>query len=95
MDINKKEYKKGKLPHPICCHSSIIIKENIYIYGGTDGVSFLSTLYKLNLQEMKIYKYKNEKEINHPASIATNITYLSKSNELILFAGSSIHQESG
>ncbi len=47
LDLNTLELHKlaSSLPIPLCAHASEIVDSNIYIYGGTNGIEFLSDIY--------------------------------------------------
>jgi len=41
LDLTTLEWKLLKrLPNSVCAHSSVLVDDTIYIYGGTDGQQF-------------------------------------------------------
>lgn len=82
-------YTSSSLPSPLCAMASCQVASSLYLYGGTDGTAFLSTLYRLDLETMTLYQMKTDL----PGRIAASMTHLKDSNELVIFGGSMVEQE--
>ncbi len=63
LDLENYEWIKLKeLPFSICAHSSVLVNDNIYIYGGTNGQEFFPSLYIFNISKYKLYEIEFDKK---------------------------------
>ncbi|KAI5966306.1 KEL2 [Candida pseudojiufengensis] len=93
FDIEKEKWEQiitnGEIPLPVNEHSSCIINDKLYIYGGNDfsGIIY-SSLYVLNLNTLIWYKLNENAEENGPGPrCGHSMTYLPKFNKLIIMGG--------
>jgi hypothetical protein len=87
------------LPSSLCCFSYCLFKHYIIIYGGTDGINFLNNIYLYNIKNNKWAKSKlniGKSDINSifEGKISAQMCIDEDSNLLLIFGGSSIHQDS-
>lgn len=87
------------LPCCLCSFSYGVYKNYLIIYGGTDGISFLNSLYIYNLNnnkwaQSKLNLSKYEKESLVEGKIGSHMSIDEESDLLVIFGGSSIHQDS-
>ncbi len=99
LNSKKIECDFTTLPCALCSFSYEVYKNYLIIYGGTDGISFFNTLYIYNLKNNKwaksklnLCKYDREKLIE--GKIGSHMSIDEESGILIIFGGSSIHQDS-
>lgn len=80
-----------KLPLKFCAHSSELVKDCVYIFGGTDGMKFLNDLLIFNLSNNKLYQAELKKQeirkINMDGRMASSMSFDAKTNTLLIFGG--------
>lgn len=79
----------GTVPLPVNEHSSCIVNDKLYIYGGNDfsGVIY-SSLYVLDLNTLVWFKLKEAAEENGPGPrCGHSMTFLPKYNKLVIMGG--------
>lgn len=79
----------GNLPPPVNEHSSCVVNDRLFIYGGNDftGVIY-DFLYVLDLQTLVWSKLTDEGKENSPgARCGHSMTYLGKFNKLLIMGG--------
>ncbi|XP_062809884.1 uncharacterized protein PRCAT00003140001, partial [Priceomyces carsonii] len=79
----------GAVPLPVNEHSSCIVNEKLYIYGGNDfsGIIY-NSLHVLDLHTLVWSKLTEEGEINGPGSrCGHTMTYLPRYNKIIIMGG--------
>jgi Galactose oxidase, central domain len=83
----------GNTPIKLGAHAGEICGDKIFLFGGTDGLQFLDTLYYYDISRNKwfIYSEKRQEQLN--PRIAASLCYNPDSNELVLFGGCSYHDE--
>ncbi|KRX05530.1 hypothetical protein PPERSA_12708 [Pseudocohnilembus persalinus] len=106
LDLETKTWFKLKdLPTPLCAHASTLIqkRDEIWIFGGTDGSQFFDNLYILNLANNKFYQIDIQQQIQHvssqqklyfPPKMAASISYDEKNEQVLIFGGSTYEDES-
>lgn len=94
INLNKWTCKLvAKLPHGICTHASTILKDQIFIYGGTDGFNFLNYLYCYDIKTNKLKRTLIDDSIKgFEARIAAGMTS-DDEGKLIIFGGSTFEEE--
>jgi len=95
INLNKWTCKKiMNLPHGLCTHCSTIVSDKIYIYGGTDGLSFLNYLYCYEIKNGFLKKFLLEDELKSVGNrIAASITADNDGKNLVIFGGSTFEEE--
>jgi leucine-zipper-like transcriptional regulator 1 len=85
FDLKKQEWRKleyfGEKIKRRFCHTSIIHLDDLYLYGGSDGLDDLSTLYCINLLD---YHVKKVVMTENSLSYHSMVFY---KNKLIIFGG--------
>jgi len=86
------------LPCSLCSFSYSLYKNYLIIYGGTDGINFLNNLYIYNLNnnkwaKSKLYNGKNGIDFSVDGKIGSHMSIDEESDLLVIFGGSSIHQD--
>lgn len=89
------------LPMPLCSFSYALYKNYLVIYGGTDGINFLSTIYIYNINnnkwaksKLKLSKSSDKEAYLSEGKIGSHMA-IDEENEIVLiFGGSSIQQDS-
>ena len=85
----------GRMPQAICAQASVLVDDEVFIYGGTDGAQFLDTIYVWNIKQDKWYIYagkaKEESLLNF--RIASSMSYNSNNNTVVMFGGCSYEEE--
>ena len=88
-----------KLPRALCSFAYSPYKNYIIIYGGSDGVSFLNSIYIYNLNNNKWAKSKLNFDISGQlikidGKIGSHMSVDEENDTLDIFGGSSIHEDS-
>lgn len=88
-----------KLPTALCSFAYCLYKNYVIIYGGTDGVSFLNSITIYNLNNNKWAKSKlsfdiKGQEVKLDGKIGSHMSIDEENDSLIIFGGSSIHEDS-
>ncbi|KAI5955724.1 KEL2 [Candida jiufengensis] len=93
FDVEEEKWQQvntsGEMPLPVNEHSSCVVNDKLYIYGGNDfsGIIY-SSLYVLNLNTLVWYKLDERAEENGPGPrCGHSMTYLPKYNKLIIMGG--------
>jgi hypothetical protein len=94
LDLDTWEWKYlGSMPVKLCAHASDIAGDRIFLFGGTDGIQFLDTLYCFEIPSKKWYIYSEKTKNVLLPRIAASISYNPDNNELLLFGGLSYEND--
>lgn len=89
----------SRLPCSLCSFAYAIYKNYLIIYGGSDGVSFLNSIFIYNLNNNKWAQSKFNFDINGQVvkidgKIGSQMSVDEENDILIIFGGSTIHEDS-
>ena len=83
-----------KLPHGLCTHCSVLLSDEIYIYGGTDGLGFLNYLYTYGIKTGVLRRFVVEDELKSVGErIAAAMVGDEENRKVIIFGGSTFEEE--
>ncbi|CAK84750.1 unnamed protein product (macronuclear) [Paramecium tetraurelia] len=75
------------LPTPLCAHTSVKVKQDIWIFGGCDGASLNSNIYQLQDQTIK------KVGTIQTAIMASSALYSEELNKIIIFGGCTLDRD--
>ena len=81
---------KGQAPPPRANHSSALIKQNLYIFGGWDGTKRLNDLFMIDLDSMQWSQVQDWGESPVPRA---GMSLCNVNDRLYLFGGSGPHAQ--
>ncbi|EAR97230.3 kelch motif protein (macronuclear) [Tetrahymena thermophila SB210] len=98
LNLSNYEWKRIKdLPFEICAHTSTVVEDSIYIFGGTSGQEFYDKLYIFQLTNQKLYEFEitpqEKKQCMLTPRMASAMSYDQESKKLYIFGGASIEDE--
>jgi glucan-binding YG repeat protein len=83
----------GNTPMKLGAHAGEICGDKIFLFGGTDGLQFLDTLYYYDIPKNKWFIYSEKRSEKLKPRIAASLCYNPVTNELMLFGGCSYEDE--
>ncbi|KAL4441784.1 hypothetical protein ABPG74_008781 [Tetrahymena malaccensis] len=98
LNLSNFEWKRIKdLPFELCAHTSTVVEDSIYIFGGTSGQEFYDKLYIFQLTNQKLYEFEitpqEQKQCILTPRMASAMSYDQESKKVYIFGGASIEDE--
>lgn len=93
INLNTWEYRAAaKLPSGVCCHSSSLVKNQIFIMAGASSLAFLNEISVFNILSMSISKLNvQSNDFGERIAISSVVDHLN--NQILIFGGMCIEDE--
>ena len=93
VNLNTWEYRAAaKLSSGLCCHSSSLVKNQIFIMAGASSLAFLSEISVFNILSNSLYKF-NIQNNDFGERIAISSVVDHSNSQILIFGGMCIEDE--